>query len=201
MVYNLWQCMKWHELNHVIGNTPSQFHGGQSLVSVEKFHFANGEYSAKLYIIFNGKVLPTQYNDLLRQITSSSSSSRRSLFFDWQQYIAGVVSLLFVLYKMLYSIAFVSPFFVLSKPSRCSTTSAAAYFILKHFRSQVSFLNRVCRVVLCRIFKVFCTTKIETVWDFLCFWIAKINWCCEVVFRLVWKTFAWEFTLHSLKMV
>lgn len=71
--------------------------------------------SAKLYIIFNGKVLPTQYNDLLRQITSSSSS-RRSLFFDWQQYIAGVVFLFFVLYKMLYSIAFVSPFLCYQNP-------------------------------------------------------------------------------------
>lgn len=144
--------MKWHELNHIIGNSTVciQFHGGQSLVLVEKFRCCwenmvnSGEnYTICIMYIQWKSFTETQYNDLLRQITSSSSSSsnsrRRSLLFDWQQYIAGVwlfFPFLFFFCIKYYALSHLSSYFFL-----LYQLPQHAYFILKLFWFQACFFK------------------------------------------------------------
>lgn len=131
--------MKWHELNRVIGNTYNTVSRWAKSCFAWKVSFREyGEYPGKLWSIQWKSFTKTQYNDLLRQITSSSSSynSSRSLFFGWQRYIAGMVFffgsfLIFYTYKILYTLHRICHFLPSNSGVCVCTTSAACIFYIE----------------------------------------------------------------------
>lgn len=117
-----------------------QFHGGQSLVLVEKFSLREWWISGK--IIFNGKVLPTQTQWLAATYSCSSGISFSVSFLIDSNMVWFFFSFLFFCslfyYKYyMYTIAFVFILLLI----RYAHNFRSMHILLKHFRFLVYFLN------------------------------------------------------------
>lgn len=140
LVYNLWQCMKWHELNHVIDNRESG--------AVAKFLFWIKSFGCQEWRIpenyIQWKSFVNSNNDLLRRITSCASSFvslALSLFFVIDSSMLRFSFILYkcIVYRICHSLFF---FFFFWYRTRCAYSFRILYmFYSSIFRFLAHFSN------------------------------------------------------------